>query len=348
MASFTEIKLEMFRVAGNDTPMAICPDLSHDHPQPIGLLTSDVALKTDMDYLSIVQEFSGNLEGFDQEFARAWYKLTTRDMGPRSRCLNADAPEPQDWQYPLPGLTQSPPDFSEVKARLDELLSSDTTTFGSFTRLAWQCASTFRVTDYQGGCNGARIRQDPATGWEVNVNLDLALSLLEPIMDEFSPALSWSDLIVLAGTTALEKASDTVMPFCSAGRVDDQSGQAWRFLEPRVMGKYEESVSLVRDYIAVMGLTERQFAAILGAGYALGDSAGCAGLFCRRNTFHSSGASPTSDLSNVYFTDLLSHNWQEFNQTTNNQTMYKVRELLRLRCLRLRLLSKCVLMPIAS
>ena len=315
----------MFRVNGTDTPMAISPDGSHN--QLIGLLTSDVALKTDLDYRRIVQEFSGNLEGFDLEFARAWYKLTTRDMGPRSRCLNADAPEPQDWQYPLPDLTQSPPDFSEVKARLEELLSSDSKTFGSFTRLAWQCASTFRVTDYQGGCNGARLRLDPAADWEVNVNLDLALSSLQPIMDEFSPALSWSDLIVLAGTTALEKASNTVMPFCSVGRVDDQSGQAWRFLEPRVVGKFEESVSLVRDYIAVLGLTERQFAALLGAGYALGDSADCAGLFCRRNSFLSSGSSPTSVLSNVYFTDLLSHSWQEFKQTTNSQTMYKVRQL---------------------
>ena len=314
----------MFRVAGNNTPMATSPDGSHN--QPIGLLTSDVALKTDSAYLSLVEEFSGNLEGFDLEFARAWYKLTTRDMGPRSRCLNDDAPEAQDWQYPLPDLTQSPPDFSEVKARLEELLTADTKTTGLFTRLAWQCASSFRVTDYQGGCNGARLRLEPAASWEVNVNLEQALSLLQPVWEEFSPALSWSDLIVLAGTTAMEKASNTVMPFCSAGRVDDQSGQAWRFLEPRVLGKFEESVSLVRDYIAVLGLTERQFAALLGAGYVLGDSAGCAGLFCRRNSFLPSGSSPASVLSNVYFTDLLSHSWQEFNQTTNNQTMYKVRE----------------------
>ena len=311
----------MCRVAGNETPMAMSPDGSHN--QAIGLLTSDVALKTDPDYLRIVEEFSGNLEGFDREFARAWYKLTTRDMGPRARCVNADAPEPQDWQFPLPDLTQSPPDFSEVKARLEELLDSDARTFGAFARLAWQCASSFRVTDYQGGCNGARLRMAPAADWEVNVNLDLALSLLQPLLEEFSPALSWADLIVLAGTTALEKASNTVMPFCSAGRVDDQSGQAWRFLEPRVVGKFEESVSLVRDYIAVLGLTERQFAALLGAGYVLGDSADCAGLFCRRNSFLPSGSSPASVLSNVFFTDLLDNTWQPF--TTPTRKMFKVR-----------------------
>ena len=314
----------MFRVAGNNTPMATSPD--GNGQQPIGLLTSDVALKTDLDYLKIVQEFSGNMEVFDQEFARAWYKLTTRDMGPRARCLNADAPESQDWQFPLPDLTQSPPDFSEVKARLEDLLASDPYNFGLFSRLAWQCASSFRVTDYQGGCNGARVTLDPAAGWEVNVNLNQALVNLQPLMEEFSPALSWADLIVLAGTTALEKASNTVIPFCSVGRVDDTVPGAWRFLEPRVMGKFEESLSLVRDYIAVMGLTERQFAALLGAGYALGDSISCAGLFCRRNTFLSSGFSPASVLSNVYFTDLLSHSWQEFNLTTTGQTMYKVRQ----------------------
>ena len=78
-----------------------------------------------------------------------------------------------------------------------------------------------------------------------------------------------------------------------------------------------------------MGLTERQFAALLEAGYALGDSANCAGLFCRRNSFHASGSSPASVLSNVYFTDLLSHDWQEFSQTRNNETMYKVRKVIR-------------------
>ena len=306
--------------------MAISPDGSHN--QPIGLLTSDVALKTDPDYFRIVQEFSGNLTGFDSEFGRAWYKLTTRDMGPRARCVNADAPESQDWQYPLPDLTQSPPDFSEVKARLDSLLTDNPETFGAFTRLAWQCASTFRVTDYQGGCNGARLRMSPGWDWEVNVNLEPTGDILEHIILEFDPALSWSDLIVLAGTTALEKASNTTIPFCSVGRVDDDSGEAWRFLEPRVSGRFEESVSLVRDYIAVLGLTERQFAALLGAGYALGQSADCAGLFCRRNSFLPSGPSPPpSVLSNVFFTDLLTHTWQEFNQTTNNRTMYKVRSL---------------------
>ena len=88
-------------------------------------------------------------------------------------------------------------------------------------------------------------------------------------------------------------------------------------------GQFDESVTLVRDYIAVMGLTERQFAAVLGAGYALGASADCAGLFCQRNSFHPSGSTPSSVLSNVYFTDLLGNSWQEYT-ASNGNTMYKV------------------------
>ena len=311
---------------GSPVPAAVT---AHDESktEPVGALTSDMALMADPDYREIVRQFAEDREMFDHQFAHAWYKLTTRDMGPRSRCSNEEAPPEQHWQYPLPARTSPLPDFSQVKNSLLEIIQGTEGSLGLLARLAWQCASTFRVTDYQGGCNGARLRLAPGAGWEVNVNLDLTLSLLEHLVEEFSPALSWADLIVLAGTTALEKASNTEMPFCSVGRVDDQSGEAWRFLEPRVMGRFEESVSLVRDYIAVLGLTERQFAALLGAGYALGDSsAECAGLFCRRNSFLSSDSGPASSvLSNVFFTDLLTNTWQEFNQTTNNLTMYKVR-----------------------
>ena len=179
----------------SDSPVA--PSADGTHNQSIGLLTSDVALKTDLAYRQIVESFSGNLETFDQMFAHAWYKLTTRDMGPRSRCMNDDAPAAQDWQYPLPEVTESPPDWSEVKARLVSLLDSDTASYGEFTRLAWQCASSFRVTDYQGGCNGGRVRFSPAADWSVNVNLNTGLSKLQQISQEFGPSLSMADLIVL-------------------------------------------------------------------------------------------------------------------------------------------------------
>ena len=220
-------------VAGDEEPpIAISADGSHN--QTIGLLTSDVALVHDEQYREIVAHFAEDWQDFSAQFAAAWYKLTTRDMGPRTRCSNQDtAPPPQHWQNPLPQRDSPVPDFEGVKQRIEIVLELNDA-YGLFARLAWQCASTFRVTDYQGGCNGARLRLAPASGWEVNVNLELTLSLLQPLLEEFSPALSWADLIVLAGTTALEKASNTAMPFCSVGRVDDQSGEAWRFLEPRV------------------------------------------------------------------------------------------------------------------
>ena len=91
-------------------------------------------------------------------FAHAWYKLTSRDLGPRTRCSNEDAPPAQPWQNPLPPRDFPTPDFEAVKERIRLILEENSQAFGLFTRLAWQCGSTFRATDYLGGCNGARIR----------------------------------------------------------------------------------------------------------------------------------------------------------------------------------------------
>ena len=126
--------------------------------QNVGLLTSDVALMYDDNYRDLVTRFAGDLDDFDQKFAHAWYKLTTRDMGPRSRCVNEDAPPAQPWQNPLPERTEPLPDFALVRLSVRTILRSVGEATGLFTRLAWQCASSFRATDYLGGCNGARIR----------------------------------------------------------------------------------------------------------------------------------------------------------------------------------------------
>ena len=108
---------------------------------------------------------------------------------------------------------------------------------GLMSRLAWQCASSFRATDYQGGCNGARIRHSPASDWAVNTNLGEALALLEPVRHQYGSSLSWADLIVLAGTTALEEAGNMTIPFCDVGRVDSEDGEGWKFLKPRIRFK---------------------------------------------------------------------------------------------------------------
>jgi len=309
-------------VGGQEMPQADSAD--GNSKQNVGLLTSDVALMNDVEYEKLVRMFAEDRERFDEVFAHAWYKLTTRDMGPRVRCDNNDAPPEQDWQNPLPVRSESVPDFTGVKERIVEILQNDDASYGQFTRLAWQCASSFRVTDYQGGCNGARLRFSPAKDWEVNKNIDATLDKLQTVKTEFGSALSWADLIVLAGTTALEHSiqpsAGIEIPFCEAGRVDDTHGNAWKFLQPRVSGKSIETVNLLKDYIAVMGLTTRQFAALMGAGYALGQDSDCAGLFCNRKSF--SGPQPPSTMmSNRYFNELLSNTWNEV--TINGDTMYQ-------------------------
>ena len=140
----------------NNVPMAPTADLKDN--VTIGVLTSDIALIRNKAYKRIVKEFAYDKASFDRMFSHAWYKLTTRDMGPRERCLNDDAPPAQDWQYQLPARQDSVPDFAKVRQRLESALDGDKQLYGQFARLAWQCSSTFRVTDYQGGCNGARIR----------------------------------------------------------------------------------------------------------------------------------------------------------------------------------------------
>ena len=144
---------------GSEVPSAVT---AHDESrtEPVGALTSDMALLVDPEYREIVRQFAEDRELFDHQFAHAWYKLTTRDMGPRSRCANEDAPPEQHWQYPLPRRTSPLPDFAQVKNSLLELLQESEASLGLLVRLAWQCASTFRVTSYLGGCNGARIRWD--------------------------------------------------------------------------------------------------------------------------------------------------------------------------------------------
>ena len=130
--------------------------------ESIGIFTTDLALKMDPQYFHIVKDYAANEDKFLDEFAAAWYKLTTRDMGPRARCSNDDAPPDQPWQSPLPPATPvSESTWSMVKTRIKtELLDGKhvSRNMGLLVRLGWQCMSTYRDTDHLGGCNGARIR----------------------------------------------------------------------------------------------------------------------------------------------------------------------------------------------
>ena len=164
--------------------------------------------------LKISKRFHENPAEFDKAFAKAWYKLTHRDMGPHSRCLGPWVPEPQLWQDPVPKVDHELIDSKDIAELKRQILESGL----SVSRLvstAWASASTFRGSDKRGGANGARIRLAPQNHWEVNQPAELAkvLQTLETIQKDFNKAqsggkkVSLADVIVLGGCAAVEKAA---------------------------------------------------------------------------------------------------------------------------------------------
>jgi catalase (peroxidase I) len=184
-----------------------------------------------------------------------------------------------------------------------------------YVRLAWQCFNTFRQTDYQGGCNGARIRHAPQIGWPANADLNHAIELLRPIKDNYKDSLSWADLIVLSGTTALEYAASQArvnlsIPFVG-GRSDADANEPAvvnpSYLQLRVQGgQSQDNSHLMRDVATVMGLTDREFVALVGGGHGLGR------LHSSRSGFvDGAWTSTPGQLSNNYFVSLLNLTWAQ-------------------------------------
>ncbi len=216
------------------------------------MLTTDLSLRMDPVYAPIARRFMENPDELADAFARAWYKLTHRDMGPVARYLGPEvAAEPQLWQDPVPEVDHELIDAGDIAELKGRVLASGL----SVSRLvstAWASASTFRGTDRRGGANGARIRLAPQNGWEVNEPAELAkvLGVLEGIQEEFNGAqsggkrVSLADLIVLGGCAAVEQAAgeaghDVEVPF-SPGRTDALEEQtdveSFAVLEPGVDG----------------------------------------------------------------------------------------------------------------
>ena len=203
-------------------------DASKSH-QPM-MLTTDIALRVDPAYEKISRHFLENPQAFADAFARAWFKLTHRDMGPISRYLGKDVPaEPLIWQDPVPAATQPLVNADDVATLKAAVLASGLST-AQLVRTAWASASTFRGTDKRGGANGARIRLAPQKDWAVNEPVELAkvLGVLEGIQKDFNARggaqVSLADLIVLAGSAAVEQAAkaagvDVQVPF-APGRTD--------------------------------------------------------------------------------------------------------------------------------
>ncbi len=196
------------------------------------MMTSDVALKEDSAYHQVCQRFLNDFEYFSDTFARAWYKLTHRDMGPKVRYLGPEVPEEDlSWQDPIPQLDHDLVNDGDISSLKNKILASGLSV-SALVSAAWASASNYRDTDKRGGANGARVRLDPQKDWEVNRPQELSqvLSTLERIKAEFNgnqsgnKKISMADLVVLGGCAAVEKAAkdagiDTSVPF-TPGRMD--------------------------------------------------------------------------------------------------------------------------------
>ena len=303
--------------AGQLVPDAHDPDKRH---API-MLTTDLSLKEDPEFRKVSERFLKDPEEFEAAFARAWFKLTHRDMGPRARYLGSDVPtEAFVWQDPIPSVDHALINGSDIDQLKADILSSGLTV-SELVRTAWASASSFRDTDKRGGANGARIRLAPQKDWAVNnpAELGKVIGVLEQIQAGFNGAqngdkkVSLADLIVLGGAAAIEKAATDAghtvrVPF-TPGRMDataEQTDQAsFAVLEPTADGFRNYFVSSYQDNAAealvdradMLSLTVPEMTALIG-GLRVLDA----------NTASSSAGVLTTQpgsLSNDFFVNLL-------------------------------------------
>ncbi|MEC5172070.1 catalase/peroxidase HPI [Chryseobacterium nepalense] len=306
---------------GSETiPDAFDPDKKH---RPT-MLTTDLSLRFDPEYEKISRRFYENPDTFADAFARAWFKLTHRDMGPRARYLGPDVPsEELIWQDPIPAVDHVLIHNSDVEALKSKILNSGLN-ISELVSTAWASASTFRGSDKRGGANGARIRLAPQKDWEVNnpAQLQKVLSTLENIQKEFNEnqtggkKVSLADLIVLAGSAAVEKAAKDagytiIVPF-SPGRADASQEQtdveSMQFLEPLADGfrnylkkKFSVSTeSLLIDKAQLLTLTAPELTVLIGGMRALNTNFDGSqhGVFTQR----------PGTLTNDFFVNLLDMN----------------------------------------
>ncbi len=304
--------------AGSDT----VPD-AHDSSKrhaPI-MTTADMAMRMDSAYEPIARRFHKNPEEFADAFARAWFKLTHRDMGPRARYLGPEVPEEElIWQDPIPAVTHELVDGQDIAALKSKILASGLS-ISQLVSTAWASASTFRGSDMRGGANGARISLAPQKDWEVNQPDQLAnvLQTLEGIQQEFNnaasngKAVSLADVIVLAGCAGIEQAAknaghDVEIPF-TPGRADaaqeQTDAESFAVLEPTADGfrnylKAKHTVSaeqLLVDQAQLLTLTAPEMTALVGGMRVLNTNFG--------QTRHGVFTDQPETLSNDFFVNLL-------------------------------------------
>jgi len=274
-------------------PKMMVPDaFDSDKMVKPGMFTTDLALRFDPVYEKISREFYKNPDTFDEAFARAWFKLTHRDMGPKSTYLGPEAPtEELIWQDPIPTADYQEITKNDIQTLKKQILSSNLT-INEMVSTAWASASTYRNSDRRGGANGARIRLEPQVNWEVNnpKQLKKVLTVLEQIQKKFNAKsitkkVSIADLIVLAGTVGVEKAVSNAgynykVPFIS-GRTDAIQEQtdinSFNLLEPMADGfrnylktKYTISTEeLLVDKAQLLTLTAPEMTVLVGGMRAL-------------------------------------------------------------------------------
>ena len=284
------------------------------------MLTTDLSLRFDPEYEKISRRFYENPDQFADAFARAWFKLTHRDMGPRVRYLGPLVPqETLIWQDPVPALDHEVIGEVNIEALKEKILASGLTV-SDLVSTAWASASTFRGSDKRGGANGARIRRSPQKDWEVNepARLKTVLDKLEAIQKEFNAGgkkVSLADLIVLGGAAGIEKAAkdaglDVRVPF-TPGRMDASQEQtdvqSFAPLEPRADGfrnyvngkrlQFMTPVEAFVDRAQLLTLTGPEMTALVGGLRVLGVNAG--------DTTHGVFTTQPGTLTNDFFVNLL-------------------------------------------
>jgi catalase-peroxidase len=306
-----------------------------------GMLTTDLALRVDPAYEKIARRFLANPDQFADAFARAWFKLTHRDMGPRARYLGPEVPaEVLLWQDPIPAVDHPLVDERDVAA-LKQQIAASGLTVSQLVSTAWASASTFRGSDKRGGANGARIRLAPQKDWEVNEPAQLAhvLGVLEGIQARFNGAqaggkkVSLADLIVLAGGVGVEQAAQqaghsVTVPF-TPGRMDATAEQtdveAFAVLEPIVDGfrnyardRYAvPAEELLVDRAQLLTLTAPEMTVLIGGLRVLGGNVGASkhGVFTTR----------PGTLTNDYFVTLLDMG-TEWKATSDTSDVFEGRD----------------------
>jgi catalase-peroxidase len=319
---------------------SIIPDPFGGPPRRPTMLVTDVSMRVDPIYGQITRRWLDHPEELNEAFAKAWYKLLHRDMGPVSRYLGPWVPEPQLWQDPVPAVDHEAIDEQDIATLKSKIIESGLSV-AQLVNTAWSSAASFRGTDKRGGANGARIRLEPQKNWEVNEPAELGkvLPVLEQIQQDFNSSasggkkVSLADLIVLGGSAAIEKAAkdaghDVRVPF-TPGRADasqeNTDVESFAVLEPRAdgfrnyirPGEKAQLEELLLERAYMLDVTAPELTVLIGGLRALGANHG--------GTKHGVFTDRPGTLTNDFFVNLLDMS-TEWKASESAENVYEGRD----------------------